>query len=258
MVFATVALGEQTRDSLMHLLNDIRNLNQKIYVYTDIEIDNRFQFDNAIFVKCERKWTDFRRFELYKYIFENTEESTIYYMDCDSRLFNHREEQYDHKKFEALIDSLDFDIMSSWGLGQVVNVRWHLRRPEPGENKTVRNYTYGHEEVISYLKSKLPNYEDLLEKEVKLESVLILKKSKRIIEYFNEIITIGNLIQECDEKINRQHVAHGCGFCMSLFSDLYSINIKRDFICANFFKPNFLREIFLWGWNMEKSFKIFN
>lgn len=259
MIFATIALGEKTRSDLMHLLNDIRNIKQKIYVYTDLNIDNnRFKFDNAIFIKCDRRWTDFRRFELLNYIFENTNETTIYYLDCDSRFFNFRDEQYDHEKFENLINSLNFDIMSSWGLGHVVNVRWHLRKPEVGENKLVRNCTYGHDEVINYLKSKLTNYEELLDKEIHLESVLLIKKSDRIIDYFKELITIGDLIEKCDENIGRQCVAHGCGFCMSLFSEKYNIKIVKNFIVANFFKPNFLNEIFLWGNNMEKTFKILN
>lgn len=259
MIFATVAIGENTRNDLMHLLNDIRNIDQRIYVYTDLEIDlNKFQFYNVTLIKTDQKWTDFRRFELYNYIFKNTDENLIYYMDCDSRFFNFRHEKYDQTKFENLINSINFDIMSSWELGDVVNVKWHLQSPTEGENKFKRNYTHGHVELINYLKSRIHNYEDQLEKVVYLESVLLIKKSEKIISYFDELITIGELIKKCDENIGRHHVAHGCGFCMSLFSEKYDINIIKNFAVANFFKPNFLNEIFLWGSCMEKTFKILN
>jgi hypothetical protein len=262
MVFATVAIGEKTRSDLFHLLNDIRNLNQTIYVYTDLEIDlKRYHFNNVHIVKTDKEWTDFRRFDILKHVFLNTNEKYVYYVDGDSRLFDFREEKFDALKFKTLLESLDesldFDVLYSWGLGNVINIEWHLRPPEENENKDVRNYTYGHPEIISYFKSKLFNYDEVIKKEIPLESVLIFKKSDKIINFFDELLYTGDLIEKCDGNIGRKHKAHGSGFVMASFAEHYNIKLHKSFVPANFFKANFLNEVFLWGFNMEKNFKIF-
>lgn len=260
MIFATVAIGESRRSDLMHLLNDIRNLGQKIYVYTDLYIDvQKFMFDNVTVIQAKNnEWTCFRKFELFKYIFLNTNETYIYYLDCDSRLFDFREEKYNQERFNEFINSLEFDILCTWMLGNIVNVKWHLTPPSPEENKLIRNQTHGHEEILTYLKSKIFDFEKVIEKEVILEGALIIKKSNKMIDYLQELITFGELMERCDEKINRLHKASASGFAMVLFSEQHSIDIQQNFATGNFFKPNFLNEVFLWGMNMEKQFKLLN
>jgi hypothetical protein len=259
MVFATVAIGEERRPTLLHLLNDMRNIGEKIYVLTNLEIDLDFYFfDNVVLVKTTKDWSTFRELELIRDIFLTTNETVVYKLDLDSRLFDFRIEKYNKQKFSDLIDSINFDVLYSWSLGSAVNARWHLRPPEEGENKEVRNYTYGHLEVIEHLKNKLTNYDELLEKESILESVLIFKKSNSIISFLNEVIEVGELIEKNDKKIGRKHWAHSSGFVMGMFIDLFKLNFVKSELTYHYFKPNFLTEVFLWRWNMGKDIKIYN
>lgn len=259
MVFATVAIGEERRATLLHLLNDMRNVGEKIYVLTNLEVDLDFYFfDNVVLVKTEKDWSTFRELELIREIFQTTDETVVYKLDLDSRLFDFRNEKYNKQKFAKLIDSKNFDVLYSWSLGNAVNVRWHLRPPEDGENKDVRNYTYGHPEVISHLKSKLSNYEELLDKESILESVLIFKKSEKVISFLNEVIAVGELIESCDKNIGRKHWAHSSGFVMGMFLDHFNLNFVKSELTYHYFKPNFLTEVFLWRWNMSKEIKLYN
>ena len=261
MVFATLAIStdDRIKSNLMHLLNDFRNINEKVYVLTNMDIDlDYYCFDNVFLVKTDKEWTDYSRFELIKYIFENTEETLVYFMDSDARLFDFREEKYDSKKFEDLIRSKDFDLIVPWGLGYTINIEWHLRTPEIDENKDVRNYTFGHERIISYLKNKLPNYNNEIKKQVYLESILLFKKSEKMMHYLNELIEFGNILKEEDEKINRRHKAISTSVGLSIFENFCNIKIIIDFSICHFFKPNYLTEVFLWKSNMQKSLKIYN
>jgi len=259
MVYATVAIGSDRKSTLLHLLNDIRNIDEKIYVLTDIDLDLKFyHFDNVELVKTTKDWSTFRELELIKYIFTNTNEEIVYKIDLDSRLFNFRIEKYDKFKFSNLIKSINFDMLYSWSLGNVVNAEWHLRPPENNENKEIRNYTYGHDKVVSHLKTKLFNYDELLKKESILESVLIFKKSDRVLNFLDDLIYVGNLIEMCDKEIGRKHWAHSSGFLIGMLSDYHNINMVKSEITYHYFKPNFLTEVFLWGWNMDKNKKIYN
>lgn len=259
MVFATVAIGEDRKSTLLHLLNDMRNIDETIYVYTNINLDLKFyHFDNVVLVKTDKDWSTFRELELINYIFKNTDEELVYKLDLDSRFFDFREEKYNKQKFNKLISSINFDVLYSWSLGNEVNVKWHLRTPEENENKDVRNYTYGHPEVINHLKNRLSNYNELLENESILESVMIFKKSDKIINFLEEVIFVGELIERCDKNINRKHWAHSSGFVLSLFANKYNINFVKSELTYHYFKPNFLTEVFLWGWNMSKQIKIYS
>lgn len=259
MVFATVAIGEDRKATLLHLLNDMRNIDEVIYVITNIDLDLKFyHFENVVLVKTSKDWSTFRELELIKYIFDNTNEEIIYKLDLDSRFFDFREEKYDKQKFNSLISSLNFDVLYSWSLGNVVNVEWHLRAPEENENKEVRNYTYGHPEVIAHLKERLNNYNELLTRESFLESVMIFKRSEKLLKFLDEVIYVGELIEKCDKSINRKHWAHSSGFVLSMFADKYNINFVKSEITYHYFKPNFLTEVFLWGWNMSKQIKLYS
>jgi hypothetical protein len=259
MVFATVAIGEERISTLLHLLNDMRNVGEKIYVLTNLEVDLDFYFfDNVVLVKTEKDWSTFRELELIRDIFLTTDETVVYKLDLDSRLFDFRHEKYNKQKFAKLIDSINFDVLYSWSLGSAVNARWHLRPPEENENKDVRNYTYGHPEVISHLKKKLPCYEDLLDKESILESVLIFKRGENVINFLTEVAEVGELIETCDKKIGRKHWAHSSGFVMGMYADYFNINFVKSDLTYHYFKPNFLTEVFLWRWNMSKEVKLYN
>jgi predicted RNase H-like HicB family nuclease len=112
--------------------------------------------------------------------------------------------------------------------------------------------------IIEHLKNKLTNYDELLEKESILESVLIFKKSNSIISFLNEVIEVGELIEKNDKKIGRKHWAHSSGFVMGMFIDLFKLNFVKSELTYHYFKPNFLTEVFLWRWNMGKDIKIYN
>lgn len=124
MVFVTVAIGEDRRSTLLHLLNDMRNVGEIIYVLTDLKVDlDYYFFDNVVLVPTEKDWSTFRELELIKHIFTTTNETLVYKLDLDSRLFDFREEKYDKTKFADLLNSMNFDVLYSWSLGNEVNVR---------------------------------------------------------------------------------------------------------------------------------------
>jgi hypothetical protein len=257
IVFATVAIGKDRKDDLLHLLNDIRNLNQTIYVLTDIEIDLKYyQFNNVVLIKGSEEWTCFKKFSLIKHIFETTEYDYVYYLDCDTRFFDFREEKFDYQLFEKTIQSINFDLLYSWGLGDTVNIQYHLRPPMEKENKNIRNHTRGHKKILSYLQDKLPNYEEVIKKETILEGTLVFKKTDNILRYLDELIYFGELLRLEDEAIGRKHKANGSGFALALFADFYNINLVKDYIVCHFFKANFLKEVMLWGMNMSVKEKV--
>ena len=50
--FTTVCIGEERRSETMNLLNDLRNLNFKTYILTNIDFDlEKYQFENVILIK---------------------------------------------------------------------------------------------------------------------------------------------------------------------------------------------------------------
>jgi len=101
MIFVTVCIGEERRIDTMHLLNDLRNLDYKVYLLTNINFDlEKFQFYNVVILKSESdSWSDFDRFKVIKHALLNENDDYIYYLDCDSRFFNFRNEKFDKNKF---------------------------------------------------------------------------------------------------------------------------------------------------------------
>ena len=75
---------------VFHLLNDLRNLDYSCFLLTNLELNlENFQFYNVNIIKTETTfYHDFLRYELILNIFEHTNDSEIYYLDCDSRFFD--------------------------------------------------------------------------------------------------------------------------------------------------------------------------
>ena len=121
MIFVTICIGEERRNDTMHLLNDLRNLDYKVYLLTNIEFDiQKFQFYNVKIVKLDvDSWNDFQRFQIIKTAFLNETDEYVYYLDSDSRFFNFRNEKFDKEKFENLLSTIDFDIMCPWFLDPI-------------------------------------------------------------------------------------------------------------------------------------------
>jgi hypothetical protein len=256
MVFATVCIGEDRRSDTMHLLHDLRNLDYKVFLYTNIDFDfERFQFSNVHVIKTEEKvWNDFQRFIPIKTAFELTNDEFVYYLDCDSRFFNFRDEKFDKNKFEQLLVSKNFDIMSPHELDPVIT---QLNPPNPNEDKNIRQYHFGFESVIQYLKSKNLNYDNDVLRGSPLETVLLFRKSDKMILFLEELLNFSKLLIHEEEKIGRKHVAPGCGFAMRLLSGVYGLNIVINGIVCHFFKGNFLREVFPFNFKIWKEEKIF-
>ena len=113
MIFVTICIGEERRNDTMHLLNDLRNLDYKVYLLTNIEFDiQKFQFYNVKIVKLDvDSWNDFQRFQIIKTAFLNETDEYVYYLDSDSRFFNFRNEKFDKEKFENLLSTIDLSLI---------------------------------------------------------------------------------------------------------------------------------------------------
>jgi len=257
MIFVTVCVGEERRSDTMHLLNDLRNLDYKVYLLTNINFDlEKFQFYNVVIVKSDSdSWSDFDRFKVIKHALLSEIDDYIYYLDCDSRFFNFRNEKFNKDKFEFLLSTLDFDIMCPWTLEPIKN---QLLPPDKNENKNVRNFKFGFDSLIEYFKQKNKNYYDDIEKGSYLETLLIFRRSDKLILYIDEMLNIFNRLVDEEKKINRVNFGCACGFAMTLMSSVYDINVIQNKIVYHFFKGNFLNEVFLWNSKIDKYEKIFN
>lgn len=257
MVFAVVCFGEDRRHETMHLLHDLRNLGQKVYLLTNIDMHlSHFQFNNVIELKSyEEKWNDFQRFLVIKYAFEHSGENYVYYLDSDSRFFNYRDEKFDMEKFYTLLDNTNFDVMSSCFLEPI---KTQLVPPNPDENKDIRNFTFGHQSIIDYFKSKDPNYDTIINYKQPLETVLIFKRSEKMFSYINDMIETMHLLKSEDEKFGRKHLACACGFAMTYMSHVHNINIVTSKIVYHFFKGNFTKEVFPFNRQVNLTEKLFS
>ena len=119
IVFAITAKGERVRSDLFHLLNDLRNLDLPAVVLTDLSIDLDYRrYDNVQLVECKNKWSDFDKHVVVKHAFNHTDADYVYSLDADSRFINYRSEKFNIKSFLTLLNSISFDILCSWDLGE--------------------------------------------------------------------------------------------------------------------------------------------
>lgn len=256
MIFATVCIGEQRRPDLMHLLNDIRNIDHKIFVLTNIDLHlDHFQFSNVIQKKIDVDyWTDFQRFEIIKKALQEGGHEYVYYMDCDSRFINFRSEKFQAVAFEELLSKADFDIMCPLFLTECRN---QLVKPTDDENKNNRGFTFGYDSVVNYLKSKNQNYEmDVLNK-APLETLLIFRKSDKIEDYLDELMNFSKILIKEEVRSGRKHIAPACGFAMAMLQNVFNIKIIENSIVYHFFKGNFLREVFPFNFKIDIEDKVF-
>lgn len=249
MIFASVCIGEDRVTETLHLLNDLRNIDSSIYLLTDQDINYDFyQFSNVIPIKTTHAWTDFERFISIKKAFLETDAKYVYYVDSDSRFFNCYKEKFNEEKFINLLDTIDFDILSSWTLDPV---RLQLEAPNPNENKEIRNYKFGFEPLIHFFKQKDPNCDSLLDTGSPLETVLIFKRSEKMIEYLNDLLEVRQILLQEEEKIDRKIKASACGFAMRMLQNAHNIKIVQNKIVYHFFKGNFLREVFPFNFKID-------
>lgn len=256
MIFATTCFGEERREDTLHLLNDIRNINYPAYVITNIELNlGYYQFDNVIVVKVDEPYyQDFFRYKLMLDIFETTDNEIIYYLDSDSRFFNHRYEKFDNTKFEELINSKDFDILTAW---LTDSASLFFEKPDDGENKEIRQFKYGYESLHHYMKTNHPNYLNHLNVHNSWEGHLILRKSDKVILFLREMISIGEILIYEDIKNQRKQIACCSSALISVMSKLLGINLIQDSITYHFFKANFLKEVFPYNFKLNINEKIF-
>jgi hypothetical protein len=257
MIFITLCYGEDRRSDVMHLLNDLRNLDYKVYLMTNLDFDlNKFEFDNVILFKTDNQmWNDFEKFNVIKQALLTENEEYFYFLDADTRFFNFRNEKFDKDKFEKLISTYDFDIMCSWFND---SIKTQLLPPDINENKKIRNFKFGFDFLIQYFKDKNPNYDMDIEKGSFLEGILIFKKSDKMLAYIDEMLNIFNILSEEERKFGREQLGVASGFAMSLMSSVYNINVVKNQVVYHFFKPNFLRELFPFNFRINKEEKIFN
>lgn len=252
--FVTVCIGENRRMETMHLLNDIRNLNLPIYLLTNLNFElERFQFDNVTTITNDVDyWTDYERF---KVILKSLNDGYdyVYYLDCDSRFIDFRKEKFNTEGFVKHLDSQNFDIMCSWTTDPI---RSQLDTPNPGEDKSIRNFKFGHEKVINYLITKYPNYKDFLDMTSPLEGVLIFKNNSKTKQFCQEVLMFYDVLRQEDIKFGRQNLALGGGLALRLFSSLLNLNLIAHPISYHFFKPNFDKEVFPFNFIINKDEKI--
>jgi len=255
MIFAIVSMGEDRRYETMHLLNDLRNLNHTVYLLSDIDFNlERFQFNNVQLFKTDKSdWDDFERFNIIKKAMIDTEDY-VYYLDSDSRFFDLRNEKYNITNFLHKLNSIDFDIMCSWWLDPIEK---QLEKPDPNENKNIRNFKFGHDNIINYIKSKIfDSYNKIIKNPTPLESLLIFRKNDKVLDFTNEMLNIQKLLREEDTKINRIHKAAACGFAMGCMKDKYNINMISNPLVYHYFKANFTREVFPFNFTIDINEKI--
>lgn len=256
MVYALVCFGEDRRIETMNLLNDLRNLNQKVFVLTNIDLHlNHFQFYNVVEVKTNtRDWTCFERFKIIKYAFDNSDDEFVYYLDSDSRFFDFREEKFDSNRFELLLKTIDFDIMCPSFL---FAIKHQLEKPDLNENKNIRNFKFGYDNILNYLKLKSDKYYEIIENPTPLETVLIFRRSVKLYDYMNELIIFSNMLIIQDINNGRIHKACASGFAMAYFSYVYNIKIIENKISHHFFKGNFIKEVFPYNQKIDIKDNIF-
>lgn len=255
MIFAIISMGEDRRYETMHLLNDLRNLNHTVYLLSNIDFHlDHFQFNNVkLFKTSKNDWDDFERFHIIKRAIVDTEDY-VYYLDSDSRFFDLRNEKYSKLNFIDKLNSLDFDIMCSWWLDPIEK---QLEKPDPEENKNIRNFKFGHDNIINYIKNKTSNYyDDIIKNPTPLESLLIFRKNNKILYFIDEMISIQNILIEEDTRINRIHKAAACGFAMGCMSNKYDIKIISNPLVYHYFKANFTKEVFPFNFNIDINEKI--
>lgn len=248
-------MGEDRRHETMHILNDLRNLNHAVYLLSDIDFNlEHFQFYNVKLFKTDKKdWDDFERFHIIKKAMIDTEDY-VYYLDSDSRFFDLRNEKYNKINFINKLNSINFDIMCSWWLDPIEQ---QLEKPNPNENKNIRNFKFGHDSIINYIKNKLSDsYSNVIKNSTPLESLLIFRKSDKILDFIDEMINIQNLLREEDTKIGRIHKASACGFAMGCMKDKYNIDIISNPLVYHYFKANFIREVFPFNFTIDINEKI--
>lgn len=257
MIFATVCIGEDRRSDLYHLLNDLRNLSFKVYVLTNINIDTiNFQFENIVIIKTDLNfYHDFYRYQLVKTIFENENTDYVYYLDCDARFIDFRNEKFNNEKFIKLIESKKFDILNAW---MCDNVKLFFEKPDVNENKNIRQFKYGYEILKTWFEENYPNYNNLMHLNNTWEGHLIFKKSEKLNIFLTKIIDIGNLLIDADIANNRKEIACTSSALITLLSNLVGLDLKTDKITHHFFKCNFLREIFPFNFKIDKNEKIFS
>ena len=238
----------------MHLLNDLRNLDFKTYLLTNIDFDlEKYQFENVVLIKNDVDFfTDFERFKVIKRALEDSSEF-VYYLDCDSRLLDFREEKFNKQKLERLLQNTNFDIMCSW-IGDPI--RSQLDKPSEMENKEIKNFQFGHEKVINFLNTKISNFKNYLDMGSPLEGILIFRNDPKIIEFCDDILEYYEVLKEEDLKFGRNHVALGGGLALRLFSENKGINLDMNSMSHHFFKPNFDKELFPFNFRINKDEKI--
>jgi hypothetical protein len=254
MIFAIISMCEDRRYETIHLLNDLRNLNHIVYLLSDIDFDlERFQFHKVKSFKTDKKdWDDFERFHIIKKAMMDTDDY-VYYLDSDSRFFDLRIQKYNKLNFIDKLNSINFDIMCSWWLDSIEK---QLEKPDPNENKNIRNFKFGHNNIINYFKTKIVNYDTIIKNPTPLESLLIFRKSDKILQFINEMINIQNLLIQEDTNIGRIHKAAACGFAMGTMSNSYDIKIISNPLVYHYFKANFTREVFPFNFNIDINEKV--
>jgi hypothetical protein len=256
MIFATACFGEDRREDTLHFLNDIRNLNFKVYVITNIELNlDFFQYDNVTVIKVNTPYyQDFFRYQLILDIFNTTEDDMVYYLDSDSRFINFRNEKFDNDKFLNLMKNKNFDIITSW---MTDSVSYFFESPEVGENKDIRQFKYGYDSLHKFMSSNYPNYQEFFNLPNSWEGHLMFKKNDKVINFLTEMIKIGNILIDEDIKNNRNHIACCSSSLITLIAKFLDLNLIQDPIVHHFFKANFLKEVFPFNFIVYKDEKVF-
>tara|TARA_R110002167_G_scaffold56637_1_gene160751 strand:- start:1604 stop:2404 length:801 start_codon:yes stop_codon:yes gene_type:complete len=261
IVFTITAKGEKIRGDLLHLLNDLRNLDLPVFVLTDLSIDlDYLRYDNVQLVECKKKWSDFDKLTISKHAFNNTDAEYVYSLDADSRFVNYRPEKFNKQSFLTLLDSISFDVLCSWDLGEKTNAEWHLRPVNPNEHREtgMRYYNYGFDSVIKFLRNDLPNYNKSIKESnphLPLENAMIFKRSLKIFKYIDNLLKLNEIIVK-EHNLCGRDTGPVAGFALSLYKDKYNMNIHISPIACQFFSPNFVNEMPLWN-SYPKNFNIF-
>ena len=261
IVFAITAKGEKIRGDLLHLLNDLRNLDLPVFVLTDLSIDlDYLRYDNVQLVKCKKIWSDFDKHVIVKHAFNHTDADYVYSLDADSRFINYRPEKFNKQSLLTLLDSISFDVLSSWDLGEKVNAEWHLKPVDPNEHREPgkRYFNYGFDSVIEFLRADLPNYEKSIKESnphLPLENVMIFRRSLKLFDYLDNLLKLNEIIVKESELCGRD-TGPNTGFAMALYVDKYDINIHISSIACQFFSPNFVNEMPIWN-TYSKNHNIF-
>lgn len=256
MVFAIVCVNEERRSDVFHLLNDLRNLDYSCFLLTNLELNlENFQFYNVNVIKTETTfYHDFLRYELILNIFEHTNDSEIYYLDCDSRFFDFRGEKFDKEKFHNTIKNMNFEILTA---NFNTSIKYFFEKPKPDENKDVRQFSYGYNSLIQYLKIYHPSFENLMDIPDCWEGHLIFRKTDKVMSFLRNMIEIGEILIREDIINKRKEIACSSAAMISLLCETMSLDIKKHDITHHFFKANFLKELFPYNQKINVNEKIF-